>query len=80
MTDRDYAPKDWLKSPKPRFTLLRGVATPKAPETPLEAARRRYGRPFCSEPWATGEGVRYWTVDRVAELALANDRLRKARV
>lgn len=48
-------------------------------ETPLEAARRRYGRPFCSEPFRTGEGPRYWTGDRIEQLRAENEARRKAR-
>lgn len=67
-------------SAKPRFVLVEGRPIP-APskETPLQAALRRYGRPFASEPWPLGEGVRYWTSERVARLAAANEEIRLRR-
>ena len=48
-------------------------------ETKLERARRIYGRPFGKENWPTGQGARYWTAERVGQLAVLNDAHRKAR-
>lgn len=69
---------------KPRLKVSMGqlveVAQP-APavrETPIEAARRRHGRPF-GESWPRGEGPRFWTVDRLALLKAANDIERRNR-
>lgn len=67
---------------KPHFRSIAGrpVSVPRPHrETPLEAARRRYGRDFCSEPFRTGEGPRWWTADRIAQLAAENEARRKAK-
>lgn len=57
---------------------LQPVAAPSR-ETPLQAARRRYGKPFGVLAWATGEGPRYWTAERVARLAAQNEEHRMRR-
>ena len=51
----------------------------KAPTDPkLEAAKRKYGRPFGTNGKTT-KGIAYWTAERVSELAQANQALRAAR-
>lgn len=39
----------------------------------------RTERDFSVEPWLEGEGPRFWTGERVLELAKANEALRAAR-
>ena len=50
---------------------------------PLEklaiAEQRIKGRDFTADPWILGEGAKFWTPERVANLAAANERLRAAR-
>ena len=43
------------------------------------AEKRIKGRDFKAEPWMIGEGPRFWTPDRVARLAEANEALRTQR-
>lgn len=64
---------------KPRLRIVNGELVPVVNESPLEAARRKYGRPFGTEPFTVGEGARYWTSERVARLAAANEERRMAR-
>lgn len=46
----------------------------------LAAAEQRIkGRDFKADPWLVGEGPRFWTTDRVAKLAAANEQLRAER-
>lgn len=50
--------------------------------TPVERARQRYGRPFAHErgnSFRHVQGPAYWTTERVAELAAANERRRRER-
>ena len=44
----------------------------------LEAAKRKYGRPFGTNGKTT-KGITFWTAERVHELAQANQALRVAR-
>lgn len=66
---------------KPRFRMIEVRPHPVETqrESPVEAARRRYGKPFCSEPWSVGEGPRVFTAERVAQIAQENERLRRVR-
>ena len=43
------------------------------------AEKRIKGRDFKAEPWLVGEGPRFFTPERVARLAEANEKLRLAR-
>jgi hypothetical protein len=63
---------------KPRLKLVGGEFVPHD-ETPLQRARRRYGREFCTETWNIGEGARFWTTERRAQLSVANEIHRKER-
>jgi hypothetical protein len=36
-------------------------------------------RDFRLDPWMQGEGARFWTIERVANLAVENEALRKER-
>ena len=67
-------------SAKPRFRIVDGTLHPvSARETPLDAARRRYGRDFCTKAWKVGEGPRYFTAEKIASMAEENARLRAKR-
>ena len=58
---------------KPHIRIISGrPVTVGQPETKLQIACRRHGRPF-GVVWQTGEGPRYWTVERIARLAAANE-------
>ena len=50
-----------------------------AAESPIQRARRIYGRPFGRDTWPTGQGPRVWTSEAVARLASQNEELRMAR-
>ena len=47
-------------------------------ESKLEAAKRKYGRPFGTNGKTT-KGIAFWTAERVSELAQANQALRAER-
>ena len=52
---------------------------PERPTDPkLEAAKRKYGRPFGTNGKTT-KGIAFWTAERVSELAQANQALRAER-
>ena len=66
---------------KPRFTIIAGrpVEIPRR-ESPIEAARRRYGKPFAHEAGTRHvhtQGPSYFTSERIAALAAANEARRK---
>lgn len=64
---------------KPHYLVIAGRPVQvEQRETKLQAARRRYGKPFGME-WQAGEGPRYWTVDRVARLSAQNEEHRVRR-
>lgn len=69
--------KDYRADRKPRLAPV--TSAPVHRETPLQAARRRYGKPFGVLAWSTGEGPRYWTAERVGRLAAANEENRMRR-
>lgn len=62
---------------KPRLRLIGGEFVP-ADETRLQRAHRRHGRPL-GRVWQRGEGVSYFTAERVAQLAHDNEQRRKNR-
>lgn len=66
--------------PKPRIRLSLAPTPSPDGETRLERARRLYGRPFGVENWPAGQKARYWTAERVADLAAVNAALRQRRV
>lgn len=79
-TDRDYAQDDrkgWLRTLQPRLRMVVQGSATTYPETPLQAARRRYGQDFGRTPWIKGPA--YWTAERIHELTAANERLRRER-
>ena len=43
------------------------------------AEKRIKGRDFKAEPWMIGEGPRFWTAERIANLAALNEAHRNAR-
>lgn len=45
----------------------------------LAEKRAAVGRDFKREPWATGEGARFFTAERVARMAAENEAARKDR-
>lgn len=56
------------------------------PERPLETlaqAEKRIKqiepRDFTADPWMRGEGAKFWTVERIAELKSENEALRRNR-
>ena len=66
---------------KPRFTIIAGrpVQLPQR-ESPIEAARRRYGKPFAHEAGTRHvhtQGASYWTVNRVRDLQAQNEAYRE---
>jgi len=62
---------------KPRIRIVGGIQVEVPhPESPLDRARRIYGRPFGRENWPTGSGPRYWTTDRIAQLSAQNEERR----
>ena len=72
--------KDFRAARKPHFLVVGGRPVQvQQRETKLEAARRRHGKPFGTTRWATGEGPRFWTADRIARLAAANEEHRMER-
>jgi len=84
----EMEPKQLKGLLKPRLTIIAGktvVRLELAPaETPLEAARRRHGKPFAIDPKSTyqhtqGVAPGFWTPERLAQLAVDNERARKER-
>ena len=59
--------------------VVQAVVAARGEETRLERARRLYVRPFSTENWPAGQGARYWTAERVGQLAAQNDALREKR-
>lgn len=63
---------------KPRFKLR---LVDKRPLRPLTLAEKRaaVGRDFTAEPWMRGEGAKFFTPARVADMAADNAARRKRR-
>ncbi len=66
---------------KPRFRIVEGrpVELPNR-ESAIDAARRRYGKPFAYErgsQYVHTQGASYWTPERIAALAAANEARRR---
>ncbi len=61
--------------------ILRVVRPQGRPLAPLTLAEKRAAvtRDFRADPWIRGEGARFFTPDRLAQLAADNDARRKAR-
>lgn len=68
-----------MSAPRPLLHIVHAEVAARSEETRLQRARRLYGREFGRENWPAGQGARYWTPERVAQLARENDALRQKR-
>lgn len=71
-------------SSKPHFRVIAGrpVAAPDTRETALQAAQRKYGRPFAHQRGNMHQhtsGPAYWTAERIAQLSARNEENRMKR-
>lgn len=66
-------------SVKPRIRLLAEIPTLKPDETRMERATRILRECECSGTWASGQGPRYWTADRIGRLSAQNEEHRMRR-
>ena len=56
---------------KPHLRLVDGI--------PVPVQVKRLPQPMDKTPWPVGQGARYWTPDRIAELAAQNEQRRRGK-